>query len=106
MESKKFGLDTPTLQKIALVFKKFPQIERVLLYGSRAKGNFRKGSDIDLCLVGPSLTTTELLQIENALEDLLLAYKIDLSIYSQIENSELLEHIDRVGVDFYLPTAF
>ncbi|MFW5831739.1 MAG: nucleotidyltransferase domain-containing protein [Prolixibacteraceae bacterium] len=46
------GLKDETIQKITSVFEKFPQIEKAILYGSRAKGNFKTGSDIDLTLIG------------------------------------------------------
>ena len=82
------------------VFKKYPQIEKVILYGSRAKGNFRANSDIDLTLVAPALSLTDLLRIENELDDLLLPYKIDLSLQHQLDNQELIDHINRVGVEF------
>ena len=78
----------------------FPGVERIILYGSRAKGNFKPGSDIDLTLVAPSLTTTELLEIDRAIDELLLPYKVDLSLWHQIDNADLIEHIKRVGVTF------
>lgn len=96
-----FGLKQHTIDQINGIFSKFPTIEQVILYGSRAKGNFRNGSDIDLVLMGTNLTFAQLLQIENELDDLLLPYKMDISIYHQIENPELLEHINRVGKIFF-----
>ncbi|WP_293013047.1 nucleotidyltransferase domain-containing protein [Mongoliibacter sp.] len=72
-----------------------------MLYGSRAKGNYRPGSDIDLTLLGESLDLTELQKIEIELDDLMLPYKIDLSIHHKIQNSDFLEHIQRVGKIFY-----
>ena len=75
--------------------------EKAVLYGSRAMGNFRPGSDIDLTLFGASLTSLELGIIGEELDDLLLPYEIDLSIFQRIENSDLRDHIERVGVAFY-----
>lgn len=72
-----------------------------MLYGSRAKGNYKRGSDIDLTLKGDALGYRELLRLMDELDDLLLTYMIDLSIYCQIDNPALREHIDRVGVVFY-----
>lgn len=71
------------------------------LYGSPAKGNYKRGSDIDLTLKGDALTYRDLLRLMDELDDLLLPYMIDLSIYDQIDNPALREHIDRVGVVFY-----
>ena len=97
----KFGLDENTIRKINSVFKQYENIENVIIYGSRAKGNFKTGSDIDLTVESKTITLTELLKIENQLDDLLLPYKIDLSLFHQISNSDLIEHINRVGQDFY-----
>lgn len=96
-----FGLKIATIQAIQDVFKKYPDVEKAILYGSRAKGNYRPGSDIDLTLVGKQLTLTTLQKIENELDDLLLPYKIDLSLHKQIQNNELLDHIERVGKVFF-----
>ena len=71
------------------------------MYGSRAKGTFRNGSDIDLTLLGKGLTLSILFAIENDLGDLMLPYKIDLSILQKIEDPDLVGHIERVGVGFY-----
>ncbi len=100
MSPTKFGLEEKTVTSIKSVLKRYSQINKVLLYGSRAKGNFRNGSDIDLTLVAPDLTTTDLLKIENELEDLMLPYKIDLSLFHLIENTELIDHVKRVGQEF------
>lgn len=95
-----FGLNEKTIQQINSVFGSFPEINKVILYGSRAKGNYRSNSDIDLTIIG-EISFSQLLKIELLLDDLLLAYKIDLSNYKNIENPELKNHINRVGIDFY-----
>ena len=100
MTKNLFGLSQASLQKIECVLKRHSQIERAIVYGSRAMGNFKPSSDIDLTLVGENLSTSDLLQIESELDDLLLPYSIDLSLFHQIENSDLKEHIQRVGKDF------
>jgi predicted nucleotidyltransferase len=92
-----FGLKKETIEAIREVLAKYPEVEKAILYGSRAKGNYRPGSDIDLTLIGEKLNLTILQKIENELDDLLLPYKIDLSLHKQIQNKELLEHIERVG---------
>ena len=96
------GLTDQNVAEIQAVFKSYPKIEKAILYGSRAKGNYREGSDIDLTLQGKDLAYAELVAIEGVLDDLLLPYTIDLSIYQQIDNPDLIEHIKRVGRDFYL----
>ena len=101
MAAMKYGLNQTTIDKISRVFSVHPGVEQVILYGSRAKGNFRNGSDIDLTIMGKSITHSELLKIETELDDLLLPYKIDLSLLHQISDEELLDHIRRVGRVFY-----
>ncbi|MDA7088510.1 nucleotidyltransferase domain-containing protein [Pseudomonas sp. SA3-5] len=100
-EALSFGLPTPAVEKLRRVFQGWPQIQRVLLYGSRAKGSYRPGSDIDLVIEGEELTLTQLLAIENQIDDLLLPWMVDISLKHKIDNSSLLEHIERVGVPFY-----
>lgn len=97
----KYGLKQETIDAINGVFASYPQVKEVILYGSRAKGNYRNGSDIDLTMVGDELDLNLQYRIENVLDDLLLPYKTDLSIRHRIENPELLEHIQRVGLIFY-----
>jgi predicted nucleotidyltransferase len=96
-----YGLKTETIIAIQEVFGKFPEVEKAILYGSRAKGNYRSGSDIDLTLTGEKLNLTILQKIENELDELYLPYKIDLSLHKHIRNTELLNHIERVGVVFF-----
>jgi len=93
-----YGISQNALDKIKSVLCSHKGIENVILYGSRAKGNYKEGSDIDLTIKG-GLTFDNLLKISVDLDNLNLPWKIDLSLYNQIENKELLEHIDRVGVD-------
>ena len=96
-----YGLKDRDIKMIRKVFSKSPRVDRAILYGSRAKGNFMEGSDIDLVLQGEMLTLTELMAIENELEDLNLPYHIDLSILHKIENPDLIGHIKRCGIVFY-----
>ena len=93
-----FGLSLETTKSLKDIFSKYPEIHQVILYGSRAKGNYKKGSDIDLSIVAPSMTFSQLLKIENLIDDLMLPYKIDLSLYHHIDNPELIDHIERVGI--------
>jgi uncharacterized protein len=106
IESAACGLKPDVIENMRAVFALYPQVEQVILYGSRAKGNYKNGSDIDLCLVGPSLTLPVLLNIDNALDDLLLPYKIDLSLLHHLDNAALRAHIERVGVNFYRKQSF
>ena len=93
-----YGISQNALDRIKTVLFSMQGVEQVILYGSRAKGNYKEGSDIDLTIKG-NLTFDDLIKMSINLDDLNLPWKIDLSLYSQIKNEELLEHIDRVGVE-------
>ncbi len=96
-----YGLKDEVVEAICKIFQAHPEVEKAILYGSRAKGNYKPASDIDLTLQGMQLDLTVLNQISWELDDLLLPYTFDLSIYKQISNPELLDHIQRVGIVFY-----
>ena len=98
---KHLGLSDKTLDKIKALFFSHSGIEQVIVYGSRAKGNYKPGSDIDIVLVGETLTLDVLNKIEREIDDLALPYRFDLSIHHQIDNAELLDHIERVGIVLY-----
>ncbi|MBE9563520.1 MAG: nucleotidyltransferase domain-containing protein [Proteobacteria bacterium] len=102
-----FGLDNDNIRNINQAFIKYPQIEKVILYGSRAKGNYRNGSDIDITLVGEQLSLRNTVYpLMDVLEELYLPYTFDISIFSQIDNNDLIEHIHRVGKVFYEKTKY
>lgn len=101
----KYGLPETTVEQICGVLARYPQAEQAILYGSRAKGNYKNGSDIDLTLCGGAdLTLKVLYRIMDELDDLLLPYTIDLSIFRDISDPAVVDHIRRVGVTFYEKT--
>ena len=95
------GLSDHDSQRIRQVLKRFPEVETATLFGSRAKGTARPGSDIDLSLSGSRLDLTLLGRVHDALDDLLLPYEIDLLLQNSIQQPDLMEHIRRVGVTLY-----
>jgi len=99
------GLPQPTLDKLCSVFKKHATIDSVVIYGSRAKGNYKAGSDIDLTIKGGQIPFLELMKIEDEIDDLYLPYMVDISLYKQLKNIDLIKHIDRVGVSIYEKTG-
>jgi len=96
-----YGLGENSIRKIVEVFDRYNNVSKVILYGSRAKGDFRPGSDIDMTVIGEGLNLALLNKVCTDLDDLLLPYIFDISIFHQIENSDLIEHIKRVGKVFY-----
>jgi len=98
----KYGLKSHIIENIQKVFENFSEVEKVILYGSRAKGNYRIGSDIDLTIIGTDIDLSKLNEIENRLDDLMLPYTFDISVFSHIKNDGLLDHIKHVGKEFYI----
>ena len=97
---KDIGLSSAQIELTQSVFIRFPSLRRVLLFGSRAKGDFRPESDVDLALVG----IDDRLQAEaiaSELEELPLPYRFDVRAYSDIRSTPLREHIERVGFSLY-----
>jgi len=99
------GLSTNTVERVIGVLQRHPEVEEAVLYGSRAKGDYRPGSDIDLSLCGSKLNHALLTCISNELDDLMLPYQIDLSLMSSLTHPALLDHIERVGTMLYKRAA-
>ncbi len=97
----KFGLKATTIDKIISVLVQYPEVESAIVYGSRAKGNYRPGSDIDLTLTGSELAYNTLLRIDTKIDDLLLPYLFDISLLRQISNPDVVDHIRRIGIPLY-----
>lgn len=97
-----FGLTDRALALLQGLFSADPRIERAIVYGSRAKGNFRHGSDIDITLDAPSMDWDGFLHLCSAVDDLMLPWHVDLSLRSHIDNPDLLDHIARVGKPLWI----
>lgn len=96
-----FGLNNETIDKLKQFFSEFSEIHEVKIYGSRAKGNYRKGSDIDFALYG-DIDFRLLSKISSEIDELSTPYKYDVTDYKSVENQDLKDHIDRVGKIFYV----
>ncbi|MCL1947887.1 MAG: nucleotidyltransferase domain-containing protein [Chitinivibrionia bacterium] len=97
-----FGLSQRCLNTMNDIFKKYRSLKKVILYGSRAMGNYKNGSDIDIALeTDEKFIDFDLLHICGDLDESDLPYFVDCSIFSKIENPELKEHIVRVGKVLY-----
>lgn len=97
------GLPQPAVAGLHKVFSGEPRIQQVVLYGSRARGGYRTGSDIDLCVFAPQLNLSGLWALENRMDDLLLPWKIDLTLAHTLDDPALRARIESEGVVFYSP---
>lgn len=93
-----FGLENRDLVEINLILSKYPEIENVLIYGSRAKGNYKIGSDVDIAIKGRQINNTVVNEIEmNLNEETFIPYFFDVVHYESLTNDELIKHIDKFG---------
>lgn len=97
-----FGISPKSFALIVEVLKRYNEVESAIIFGSRAKGNFQNGSDIDIALVGKTLTSEIVFDITSILNERIpIPYRVDVVNYNSITSNELKEHIDRVGKEFY-----
>lgn len=97
----KFGFSEDKIVKLQSLFFRYIEIEKVIIYGSRAKGNYQPFSDVDITLMGPLLNKHLLSKIILEIDDLLLPYSFDVSIFHEISNQDLIDHINRRGQILY-----
>lgn len=96
-----FGLTVTIVEQFNEVFARYPQLEKVVIFGSRATDRYRPGSDIDLAVIVRPEADINLNQISAELDDLNTPYLIDLVDIRYVSNEALLEHIRDFGKPFY-----
>jgi uncharacterized protein len=96
-----YGLKEEQAERIKKIFEEYKTIDEVIIFGSRAKGNFKAGSDIDFVLKGDNIIFEDTLSLRILLDNLNLPYTFDMLIYSKILNPDIIEHIKRAGKTFY-----
>ena len=99
-----FGIPESDLNALISELRKNKKITEIILFGSRAKGTFSNGSDIDIALKGSKLNLKDILDSKIGIDKLLLPYKIDLVIFKRIKEPALISHIKRVGVVLFKST--
>ena len=97
-----YGLSDDTVANLRAIFSSFDKVQKVILFGSRAKNEYHEGSDIDFAIIGDGIDLSLLHKIELETDKLYLPYRIDLIDYQNITNKELKAHIDRIGKLFYV----
>lgn len=101
-ERNRFGLTERDMKTFENILGQYPTINLIKIFGSRAIGNYKLGSDIDLAIMGKFVSDKEITKIKSEFEESSLPYKVDLLNYKNLEHVDLKEHIDRVGQTFYL----
>lgn len=96
-----YGLTAEDIKQITGVFAAYPAVQKVVIFGSRAMGNYKPGSDIDLAITGDTLTFDDILQLHSQLEKLDTLYSFDMQNINTINDPAVIDHIKRVGKDFY-----
>lgn len=96
-----YGLSDLTINDLQNVFRSYPNIKKVVIFGSRAKGNYRDGSDIDLAVIGENISKEQISDINLKIDDLGLLYKVDILDYYKYKDTPIGEHIARVKQLFY-----
>jgi predicted nucleotidyltransferase len=98
----RFGLLDSDLEKIVSVLSNHAKVERAYIFGSRAKGNFKNESDVDLALKGDEMDFDTVSQVSFLLnEETNMPYKFDILNYHSIKEPDLVKHIDLVGIEVY-----
>lgn len=97
-----YGITDKTYQMLLDTFSKFPEIKEVLIFGSRAKGNYKNGSDIDLAVKGGEVGPCLIFRLKSLFNSRLsIPYKVDVVGYDYLEHQGLKEHVDRIGRVIY-----
>ncbi|NMB65065.1 MAG: nucleotidyltransferase domain-containing protein [Spirochaetes bacterium] len=95
-----FGIEDTIINSLREIFLQYPEIEKVLIYGSRAKGSYSKGSDIDIVIIAPQMDFSHYLKLYAQLDELEIPYTLDVTKYELI-GENIKSHIQRVGVEIY-----
>lgn len=101
MDKNLFGLTDRNILTLHDIFDKYPEVLEVNIFGSRAKGNYKTGSDIDLAIMNQEVNQKTIARILSDCADSSLPFKVDLVAFHSLKTNEFIEHIIRVGKLFY-----
>jgi len=96
-----FGISESLFDQIVSLFEQNPHVIKAILFGSRAKGNYKPGSDVDIAISGKDLTLQDILSLQNHLDDLDQPYIFDIILFDSITEPALINHIERAGIEIY-----
>lgn len=98
-----FGLLEREIVYINKALEKFEEIEKAIIFGSRAMGNYKKGSDVDIAIIGEKVTNKIIFKLDDYLNEVYpLPYFFDIINYNSLKNEKLIEHIDNEGKVIYV----
>ena len=100
-DENKFGLTERTMQTISEIFEKYSEIEEVIMFGSRAMGNYKLGSDLDLAIMNIGVDDKTIMHLKNDFEESSLPISVDLVNFPDLKHPDFIDHIERVGKVFY-----
>ena len=96
-----YGMTDDELELLCSLFARQREIERVILYGSRARGTHKPFSDVDITLLGVGLTRSHLSRLMGDIDESSLPYFFDISLFAKLTNPDLIEQIEQTGVVLY-----
>lgn len=100
----KFGIKDKYLDELPGIFRQLPCINRVVLYGSRPRGDYRHASDLDICLFGDSISDNDLSELLSKLYDSNIPYFFDVAVWNKIRNKSFADNIQFDGIEIYKQT--
>jgi len=101
MTDNMYGLSERNIKELNEILASIPAIEEAIIYGSRARGDYKPASDIDLTLKGRNLTFHDVALLDDKLYYSYLPYYFDTSIFADLTNQDLIDNINRSGKVFY-----
>ena len=97
----KFGLTERDMKTIQEILIKYPEVREVRLFGSRAKGNYKPGSDIDMAVINEGVSSKTISDLSSEFEESSLPYMVDVVNFPTLRHKEFMEHINNAGIEFY-----
>jgi len=101
VQTKKFGIEEEILDKIVEIFKKYKQVKKACIFGSRARGDYKRGSDVDICIWLEDDVENPIYKIEDELEEVDTILLFDIVVFSSITKESLKDSIIKEGVVIY-----
>ena len=99
-ERNRFGLTGRDMKTLFNIFEKYPVVKKIFIYGSRATGNYKQGSDIDLAIMNACKEELFICKMKCEIEESSIPFAVDIANYNAIKHCELKDHIDGLALFF------